>query len=428
MSRPTTPLRRAVPAVLVLLAVSAAPVGRSSAVPADEAAAQAAREILDARARANAAAQAMFDAESRLDVLTDELADAEAGLVELETDVAALRSGLADSAVRQFIGAGADSLPLFTSAAADTDRMTARVYTGAATGSELVRADDYEAAIAELTEARDDLERRRSETETARTTFAALRADAEAEVVELQRIEEERLRDVAVQRELERQRQAQLEQERLEQEAAAEAARREQQDEAPEPANPEEAPTPTPPTTATPEPDPTPAPDDDGDDGDDGPTDAPDPDPEPEPEPEPAPTTTDPPPPSNAGAGIVCPVAGSHSFADTWGAPRSGGRRHQGVDMIAASGVPLVAVESGSVHFKTNRLGGNAVWLTGSSGTKYYYAHLSSWEGSSRSVSRGEVIGYVGSTGNAGVAHLHFEVHPGGGAAVNPYPYVRAVC
>ena len=96
--------------------------------------------------------------------------------------------------------------------------------------------------------------------------------------------------------------------------------------------------------------------------------------------------------------------------------------------MIAASGVPLVAVEAGSVHFKTNPLGGNAVWLTGASGTKYYYAHLSRWEGSSRGVSQGEVIGYVGSTGNAGVAHLHFEVHPGGGPAVNPYPYVRAVC
>ncbi len=96
--------------------------------------------------------------------------------------------------------------------------------------------------------------------------------------------------------------------------------------------------------------------------------------------------------------------------------------------MIAAGGTPLVAVESGRVNFKTTRLGGNSVWLYGNSGTSYFYAHLSAWEGSSRTVSRGEVIGYVGATGNTSVNHLHFEIHPGGGAAVNPYPAVRAAC
>lgn len=96
--------------------------------------------------------------------------------------------------------------------------------------------------------------------------------------------------------------------------------------------------------------------------------------------------------------------------------------------MISPGGTPLVAVESGSVQFKQTRLGGNSVWLAGGSGTRYFYAHLSSFAGSSRSVSRGEVIGYVGATGNTTTNHLHFEVHPGGGRAVNPYPYVAAVC
>jgi peptidoglycan LD-endopeptidase LytH len=123
---------------------------------------------------------------------------------------------------------------------------------------------------------------------------------------------------------------------------------------------------------------------------------------------------------------IVCPMPGS-AYGDTWGAPRSGGRRHEGVDMLAPSGIPIYAVVSGFVTFKTNRLGGNAVSLAGDNGNRYYYAHLSAYEGSSRRVAQGEVIGYNGDTGNAtGIPHLHFEVHPGGGLAVNPTPSVRA--
>jgi murein DD-endopeptidase MepM/ murein hydrolase activator NlpD len=125
---------------------------------------------------------------------------------------------------------------------------------------------------------------------------------------------------------------------------------------------------------------------------------------------------------------MVCPVNGAVAFSDTFGAPRSGGRRHQGVDMMAPSGTPLVAVVSGSVNFKQTNLGGNSVWLSGNDGNRYFYAHLSAFEGSSRGVSQGEVIGYVGTTGNAYTPHLHFEVHPGGGVAVNPTAYVRAVC
>jgi murein DD-endopeptidase MepM/ murein hydrolase activator NlpD len=123
---------------------------------------------------------------------------------------------------------------------------------------------------------------------------------------------------------------------------------------------------------------------------------------------------------------IVCPMNGS-AYGDSWGAPRSGGRSHEGVDMLAPMGTPIYAVVTGTVNFKQNRLGGNAASLSGDNGNRYYYAHFSSYEGVSRRVTQGEVIGYNGDTGNAtGTPHLHFEVHPGGGLAVNPTPSVRA--
>jgi murein DD-endopeptidase MepM/ murein hydrolase activator NlpD len=126
--------------------------------------------------------------------------------------------------------------------------------------------------------------------------------------------------------------------------------------------------------------------------------------------------------------GFTCPVPGS-SFGDSFGSPRSGGRRHQGVDMMAGFGTPIYAAVSGSVGHSTSGLGGNQIWLSGSDGNKYFYAHLQSYVGGSGAVSAGDQIGLVGDTGNArGTPHLHFEIHPGGGAAVNPYPTVRAAC
>ena len=128
------------------------------------------------------------------------------------------------------------------------------------------------------------------------------------------------------------------------------------------------------------------------------------------------------------GAGFPCPVQGPNTFTDTWGAPRSGGRRHQGVDLLAARGTPAVAVVSGFARASRNRLGGNALWLDGNDGNSYYYAHFDHY-GKLGAVDVGDVIGYVGDTGNArGTPHLHFEVHPGRGAAVNPYPTARSHC
>ncbi|HHC09339.1 MAG TPA: M23 family metallopeptidase [Actinobacteria bacterium] len=130
----------------------------------------------------------------------------------------------------------------------------------------------------------------------------------------------------------------------------------------------------------------------------------------------------------------TCPVDGATTFTDTWGAPRSGGRRHKGVDMIAPRGTPLVAVEAGRVSRLSNStLGGISVYLTGRSGSRYYYAHLDAWApglAAGDEVALGEPLGIVGNTGNASytVPHLHFQYAPPGEAWVNPYPLVDGLC
>jgi murein DD-endopeptidase MepM/ murein hydrolase activator NlpD len=127
--------------------------------------------------------------------------------------------------------------------------------------------------------------------------------------------------------------------------------------------------------------------------------------------------------------GFVFPVAGPHSFISSFGFPRSGGRRHKGNDVMAKTGMPLVACVSGTIE-RVNRhdsgLGGITIYLKGDNGDVYYYAHLSKIESgieTGTSVTAGQLIGYVGHSGNASSSapHLHFEYHPGGGAAVNPY-------
>ena len=97
--------------------------------------------------------------------------------------------------------------------------------------------------------------------------------------------------------------------------------------------------------------------------------------------------------------------------------------------MFAPTGAPLVAVKAGTIsHMPMNGAGGNEAYLAANDGNVYFYAHLSQYAGGPRSVSQGEVIGYVGSTGNAAAPHLHFEIRIGGanGTRIDPYPTLRS--
>jgi murein DD-endopeptidase MepM/ murein hydrolase activator NlpD len=129
----------------------------------------------------------------------------------------------------------------------------------------------------------------------------------------------------------------------------------------------------------------------------------------------------------------VFPSQGRCSFADTWQQSRPGGRLHEGVDIMGVKGLALYAVVDGTItkiYGADAALSGNALRLTASDGTYFFYAHLDSFAPGiavGSVVKAGQIIGYMGSTGFAGSPHLHFEVHPKGGAPVSPYPIVKAV-
>jgi len=128
------------------------------------------------------------------------------------------------------------------------------------------------------------------------------------------------------------------------------------------------------------------------------------------------------------------PVQGPCSFENTWHAPRGGGRLHLGVDIIAKEGNLIYAVADGTItkvySTATDKLAGNGVRLTTADGTYFFYGHFKSVaEGISvgTKVKAGQVIGYNGKTGGTNTPHLHFEVHPQGGEAIDPTAIVAAV-
>ena len=154
-----------------------------------------------------------------------------------------------------------------------------------------------------------------------------------------------------------------------------------------------------------------------------------------------APPTVQPSPPDVeprfTAAGYVFPVYGPASFSDSFGAPRTT-TWHHGNDIFAPMGAPLLAVADGTLfRVGWNDVGGNRLWLRDGAGNEFYYAHLSAFsplaqEGAQ--VKAGDVIGFVGNTGDAITTppHLHFEIHPrellwmGYDGAIDPYPYLSA--
>lgn len=384
-----------------------APSDEGGSETSEEAAQRAAREIIAARERANQAAEDYFAAESRLDVLELEQARLEDEIAALIIEVEELREAVESVAVDRFVASGASGIPILTDLREPTEQLHGGVLSEIAADTGTTSLDDYDEAQARLRDKRVELRDSEEALIDQQELLLQLQSDAEDEVDRLRAIEAQRLADEAVQqalaaeqreqqRQLEALEQRQAEQRRQEQEALAAAAA----------------------AGIT---------SDDNTSGNLGASGG-----------EVGGRTGGGGPGTNpraAGSGyvdttIICPVQGPSGYGDTWGAPRSGGRRHQGVDMLAPTGTPLQAVIGGFVAHRSNRLGGITLSLIGDNGNRYYYAHLSAYEGEPGRVEQGQVIGLIGDSGNAtGVPHLHFEIRPGGGVPVNPYPSVaRAGC
>lgn len=137
-------------------------------------------------------------------------------------------------------------------------------------------------------------------------------------------------------------------------------------------------------------------------------------------------------PAPRSGGGRACPLDQPRSFIDSWGFARSGGRAHRGTDIMGPRGIPVRAIADGV--WSIQRPGPSAgLWaiLRANNGDHFWYLHLDSHTVSNGArVSAGQQVGTNGSTGNAvaGAEHVHFEWHPGGGGAVNPYSLLRGVC
>ena len=400
--------------LLLAALLCAVPLAPSVVAHADTPAETAAKEIADARERANRAADAYFSAESRIDTLTLEAEQLQIEVADLQKQVDELRQAVKQVAVNRFTRSGSSSIPVLSAFDSSEQQSQISALINVINDTSAEDFDNFDALNNDLAKATRRLADKTEEAKREKDNLAGLRDAATAEVQRLKDVEAERLQDEAVRQAL----------------AAEEAAR----------ARKAEADLRAAAAQATPQPTTPPAPGATTGEADDIDSSAQTPDPAAPPVP--AAST------GGVGAGRtggggtgggsadyggvewVCPTGSSPvSFGDTWGAPRSGGRKHEGVDMIGERGTPILAVVDGFAKAKSNTLGGTTIWFSGADGNKYYYAHLDSY-GALGDVTKGTVIGYMGDTGNAkaSVVHLHFEIHPGGGPARNPYPTVRVHC
>jgi murein DD-endopeptidase MepM/ murein hydrolase activator NlpD len=405
-------------AILGLLGVPTEAVG--AAVQTSEEAAQA---IIDARTRANRAADELAAAEAASAVLTDEIAVVRADVEATSARLSSLETAVGDLALQRFISGDSSGLSLLSGLDGPTEQVEADILAEVANNTSSSSIDEFDAVRSDLLDKQAILDAKQAELIQNQATLEVMRERAEEQIDALTELREQLLQDEAVARALA------AKEALLRKQAAEENARQEARRAAAAEAEAAASAAASPNTGSSGGSGSSGSSGSSGGSSGSGSSGAAG-----------GGGTTD----DEGGGGgavggcgsncayvdtdIVCPVSGASAFGDTWGAPRSGGRRHQGVDMLGSTGTPLVAVVSGTAQQRQNSLGGNAVWVIGNNGNKYYYAHLDAFE-KGGAVEQGDVIGYLGDTGNArGTPHLHFEVHPGGGAAVNPYPSVRAAC
>ncbi len=322
-------------------------------------------DIARTRQRADAAAQAVSDAEAELGGIESEIVVLQGRTQRAEAALAALSDSIDEIVISRYTSAS--ELPLLNEADIN-DGVKAAALSRYVSGGKIDAIDAFTEAKADLDAASAELQAKQAQQTESIARLEQALADVQAELQRLEELEAKR---------------------RAEEEARRQAAERAAAAAAAASASRSTTPPPAQVVTAA--------------------------------APAPAPAVV-------SGGGMTCPVAGAVSFADTWGAPRSGGRSHKGVDMMASRGTPVVAPVSGTVTHRGNSIGGLSFHLSGDNGHYYYGTHLQGYAAAGR-VSAGTVIGYVGDTGNArGIPHLHFEIHPNHGAAVNPYPATRAAC